>query len=139
MIITRATEYAVRAILHMAKQPKGEIVYKKDICTAQDVTPAFLTKILQPLIKSGIVASQRGVGGGFYLAKDPAEITLFDIIASQEGPLYINQCLIEEDGCDRQATCPVHGVWGEIRGSFSTILRQYTFAELLRREDAGEF
>lgn len=139
MIITRATEYAVRAVLHMAKQPRGEIVYKKDICSAQDVTPAFLTKILQPLIKSGIVASQRGVGGGFYLAKDPAEINLFDIISSQEGPLYINQCLIEEESCARQGACPVHGVWNEIRGNFSATLKKYTFAELLRREKAGEF
>ena len=139
MIITRATEYAVRAILHMAKQPRGEVVYKKDICAAEDVTPAFLTKILQPLIKCGIVASQRGVGGGFYLAKDPAEITLFDIIASQEGPLYINQCLIEDGSCERQTFCPVHGVWAEIRENFSTILRNYTFAELIRREESGKF
>lgn len=139
MIITRATEYAVRAILHMAKQPPGEVVYKRDICADQDVTPAFLTKILQPLIKSGIVASQRGVGGGFYLAKDPAEITLFDIISSQEGPLYLNQCLIEDDACERQTACPVHGVWKEIRKDFTTILKQHTFAELLRREEAGEF
>lgn len=139
MIITRATEYAVRAILHMAKQPRGEVVYKKDICAEQDVTPAFLTKILQPLIKSGVVASQRGVGGGFYLAKDPAEITLFDIISSQEGPLYINQCLIEDDACLRQPTCPVHGVWSEIRVNFSATLRQYTVAELLRRDAAGGF
>jgi len=139
VIITRATEYAVRAVLHLAKQPKGEVVYKKDICAAQDVTPAFLTKILQPLIKSGIVASQRGVGGGFYLVKDPSEITLFDIIASQEGPLYINQCLIDKDACARHTSCPVHGVWAEIRENFSSILRNYTFAELIRREEAGEF
>jgi len=91
LIITRATEYAIRAILFMSRQPAGEIVYKKDICKAQEITPAFLTKILQPLIKDGIVGSQRGVGGGFYLAKEPAEITLLDIIKSQEGPVYLNQ------------------------------------------------
>lgn len=139
MIITRATEYAVRAVLHMAKQPAGEIVYKRDICATQDLTPAFLTKILQPLIKVGIVASQRGVGGGFYLAKKPGEITLYDIVSSQEGPLYINLCLVEKDSCNRQPTCPVHGVWNEIRDDFSTILKRYTFADLIRREEAGEF
>ena len=73
LIITRATEYAIRAILYMSRRPAGEIVYKKDICKAQEITPAFLTKILQPLIKDGIVGSQRGVGGGFYLAKEPAD------------------------------------------------------------------
>ena len=69
----------------------------------------------------------------------PSEITLFDIIASQEGPLYINQCLIDEDACARHTSCPVHGVWAEIRENFSSILRNYTFAELIRREEAGEF
>ena len=111
MIITRATEYAIRAILYMSRQPAGEIIYKKDICKAQEITPAFLTKILQPLIKDGIVGSQRGVGGGFYLAKEPAEITLLDIIKSQEGPVYLNQCLIEKGSCEREFFCPVHGAW----------------------------
>jgi len=83
VIITRATEYAIRAVLYMACQPQGEIVLKKDICRVQEITPAFLTKILQPLIKAGIVGSQRGVGGGFFLAKTPADITLFDIVKTQ--------------------------------------------------------
>jgi len=130
LIITRATEYAIRAILHMSRQPAGEIVYKKDICKVQDITPAFLTKILQPLIKDGIVGSQRGVGGGFYLAKAPAEITLLDIISSQEGPVYLNQCMIEGDACEREFFCPVHGAWAEIRKEFMATLSRYDFASL---------
>ena len=134
MIITRATEYAIRAILHMSRQPAGEVVYKKDICKAQDITPAFLTKILQPLIKDGIVGSQRGVGGGFYLAKTPAEITLFDIISSQEGPVYLNQCMIEGDACEREFFCPVHGAWAEIRKEFMATLSRYDFASLAAKK-----
>jgi len=134
LIITRATEYAIRAILYMSRQPAGEIVYKKDICKAQEITPAFLTKILQPLIKDGIVGSQRGVGGGFYLAKEPAEITLLDIIKSQEGPVYLNQCLIEEGACEREFFCPVHGAWAEIRGDFMKTLSRYDFASLASRQ-----
>lgn len=134
MIITRATEYAIRAILYMSRQPAGEIIYKKDICKAQEITPAFLTKILQPLIKDGIVGSQRGVGGGFYLAKEPAEITLLDIIKSQEGPVYLNQCLIEENTCEREFFCPVHGAWAEIREDFMKTLSRYDFAGLAARQ-----
>ena len=135
MIITRATEYAIRAILYMSRQPVGEIVYKKDICKTQDITPAFLTKILQPLIKDGIVGSQRGVGGGFYLAKEPAEITLLDIIKSQEGPVYLNQCMIEEGACEREFFCPVHGAWAEIRKDFMKTLSRYDFAGLATRQE----
>lgn len=134
MIITRATEYAIRAILYMSRQPAGEIIYKKDICKEQDITPAFLTKIFQPLIKDGIVGSQRGVGGGFYLAKAPAEITLLDIIRSQEGPVFLNQCLIEEGSCEREFFCPVHGAWAQIREEFMATLSRYDFASLAAKQ-----
>jgi len=134
LIITRATEYAIRAVLYMASQPQGEIILKKDICRAQDITPAFLTKILQPLIKAGIVGSQRGVGGGFFLAKSAAEITLFDVVKSQEGPLYLNQCLIEGNDCSREFFCPVHGTWQEIRDEFMATLSRYNFAGLAARQ-----
>lgn len=135
MLITRATEYAIRAVLFLAKQPRGQIVLKKDICVTQGVTPAFLTKILQPLIKDGIVGSQRGVGGGFYLVRDPAEITLLDIIRAQEGPIYLNQCLTGEGACERDLFCPVHGAWGQIRESLTANLSSYTFAGLIQREE----
>jgi len=135
LIITRATEYAIRAILYMSRQPVGEIIYKKDICKAQDITPAFLTKIFQPLIKEGIVGSQRGVGGGFYLAKTPAEITLLDIINSQEGPVYLNQCLVAEGTCEREFFCPIHGAWAEIRKEFMTTLSRYDFASLAVKQN----
>lgn len=130
MIITRATEYAIRAVLHMSRQPHGQIVYKKDICKEQEITPAFLTKILQPLIKAGIVGSQRGVGGGFFLARDPAQITLLDVLKAEEGPVYLNQCLVREGNCNREFFCPVHGAWHEIREEFMAILARYDFARL---------
>lgn len=135
MLITRATEYAIRAVLYLAKQPPGEIVLKKDICRTQDITPAFLTKILQPLIKAGLVGSQRGVGGGFYLAREPAEITLLDVVEAEEGPVYLNQCLIEEGACERDLFCPAHGAWRHIRGEMTRILGDYTFARLSEIEE----
>lgn len=137
MIITRATEYAIRAVLFMANQPRGEIVLKKDICREQDITPAFLTKILQPLIKQGIVGSHRGVGGGFYLMKDPAEITLLDVIRTEEGPLYLNLCVADKAHCERESSCPVNRVWHEARGQLLEVLDRYTFAQLCRMGSCG--
>lgn len=134
MLITRATEYAIRAVLFLAKQPRGEIVFKKDICRTQNITPAFLTKIFQPLIKAGIVGSQRGVGGGFFLLKDPEDVTLLEVVQAQEGPLYLNQCLTREGACERDVFCPVHGAWREIRAELMSTLSRYTFAHLIREE-----
>jgi len=137
MLITRATEYAIRALLYLSKQPKGEIVLKKDICASQDITPAFLTKILQPLIKQGIVGSQRGVGGGFYLIRDPGEVTLLDVLMAEEGPLYLNHCIAQKGTCERDIFCPVHGAWHEIRSELMDTLRKYSFSDLMRREEVN--
>lgn len=134
VLITRATEYAIRALLYLAKSPKGDIVLKKDICREQDITPAFLTKILQPLIKAGVVGSQRGVGGGFYLLKDPCEVSLLDILEAQEGPLALNQCLEKANSCDRQHTCGVHDAWKEIRDEVCVVLKRFDFARLVEAE-----
>lgn len=135
MVITRATEYAIRAVLYLAKQPRGEIVFKKDICQTQDITPAFLTKILQPLIKVGIVGSQRGVGGGFYLLKDPAEVTLLEVVRAEEGPLYLNHCLERQGICEKDLFCPVHGAWKEVRQELLKTLGNYSFARLIMQEE----
>jgi Rrf2 family protein len=94
-----------------------------------------LTKILQPLIKSGIVGSQRGVGGGFFLEKDPTEVTLLDVVKAEEGPLYLNQCLTHEGACERDLFCPVHGAWSEVRAEMLAILGRYTFAQLVHQEE----
>lgn len=134
MIITRATEYAIRAVLYLAQQPPGNIVLKKDICHAQQITPAFLTKILQPLIHAGLIGSQRGVGGGFYLVADPADITLYHVYSLVEDDLHLNICLDNNHGCPRQAYCPVHDVWQEVRQQLQETLQSYTFAHLAARE-----
>jgi Rrf2 family protein len=112
-------------------------VYKKDICSHQHITPAFLTKILQPLIKEGIVGSQRGVGGGFFLRKDPDEVSLLDVVVAQEGPLYLNDCLSDGESCDREVFRPVHGAWKEVRQDMMATLKRYSFAQLVQMEKAN--
>ncbi len=134
MVITRATEYAVRTVIYLAQQPKDDIVLKKDICKTQEVTPAFLTKILQPLIKAGIVTSQRGVGGGFLLAKDPDEITMLDIFQAEEGQLKLNHCIVDHDFCHRDAYCSAHEVWHKAQNSMTEVLSSFSISDLVRRE-----
>lgn len=131
MVITRATEYAIRTVVYLAQQPKNEIVLKKDICRTQHVTPAFLTKILQPLIKNGIVSSQRGVGGGFHLARAAEQITILDIYQAQEGDLKLNHCLTDAEFCDRDVFCGAHEVWERAQQVLSSVLCQYSIADVV--------
>jgi len=135
VVITRATEYAIRTIIYLAQQPRNQVVLKKDICRTQGVSPAFLTKILQPMIKSGLVSSQRGVGGGFLLAKDPQHITLLDIFQTQEGDLKLNHCLIDSEFCSRDIFCAAHEVWEEAQQELANVLLRYSIADIVRRQE----
>ena len=125
MIITRATEYSIRAVLHLAERYPAEVVSKQEICDAEGVTPAFLTKILQPLIRSGMVRSKRGV----------------DVMQAVEEPLTLNLCLLEGHQCERECTCPVHRMWAEAREKIEGVFGGKSLSELVaergRREQAA--
>ena len=131
MIITRATEYSIRAALYLAERYPAPVVSKQEICEAEGITPAFLTKILQPLIHEGIVRSKRGVSGGFALARDPTRLTLLDIMEAAEEPMLLNVCLLENHPCERECTCPVHELWAEAREQLAEIFSRKSLAELV--------
>ena len=130
MIITRATEYSIRAVIHMARKHPAAVVSKQEICEAEGVTPAFLTKILQPLIRSGLVRSKRGVAGGFALARDPEEITILQVMRAVDEPLALNVCLLEGHACERQESCPIHELWAEAKRNLEEVFSRQSVAEL---------
>jgi Rrf2 family protein len=131
MVISQASECGVKAMLYMAGFPRNQVISKRDICKTQEITPAFLIKIMQPLRDAGLVISYRGVDGGFTLAKPPKSISLWDIICAIEGPVHLNKCMISEGHCSRDALCKVHQVWHKAKAELKHILSQARLAELL--------
>jgi len=133
MVISRATEYAVRALLYVAGFPSDQIISKRDICRTQEITAAFLIKIMQPLREAGFVKSFRGAAGGFSLAKPAEEISLWDIVCVIEGPIHLNKCLISEGNCLRDCVCTVHQVWHKVRADLEHTLSEATLASLVQK------
>lgn len=133
MNITQATDYAFRAVLFLASQPAGEMVEAQSIAWQQVVPMRFLLKIMPSLIKAGIVKSQRGVGGGYALARSPEEISLLDVLVAIEGPIFLNRCLIEESNCSRQAAseCLVHQALADIQERLENDFDSYSLADLM--------
>jgi DNA-binding IscR family transcriptional regulator len=99
------------------------------------VTDANGATSFKTFSKGGIVGSQRGVGGGFFLLKDPEEITLLDVVMAEEGPLHLNHCIAQAGICVKDVFCPVHGAWHQIRKDFMATLSRYSFADLARQEE----
>jgi Rrf2 family protein len=134
MGINRATEYSIRALIYMAMNSNVEVITKEELCKTQDVTPGFLTKIMQPLIKSGIVKSFRGAKGGFQLAVSPRNITLYEIITGIDDVLFLNDCLVHDGACERDQRCFMHTIWDEAMGGVKDTLQKYTLAEVARQQ-----
>jgi Rrf2 family protein len=133
MNINQATDYGFRAVLFLAQQSNGEVVEAQAIANSQVVPMRFLLKIMPSLIKAGIVRSQRGVGGGYALARRPEDITLLDVLVAIEGPIYLNRCLMDEDLCSKQGppTCQVHQALADIQKRLSNDFNSYNFGDLM--------
>lgn len=133
MYLNQATDYAFRAILHLAEQTKGKVVDAQSIAKKEHIPMRFLLKIMPSLIKAGIIGSQRGVGGGYYLAKDPAKITFFDVVEAIEGPIAVNRCLLDPGFCTKNGAphCKVHLALADVQAKLVAELRSHNFRDLL--------
>ena len=133
MQITRAADYGMRGMMYLAALPDGKDAYVAQIARKCDIPPSFLAKIFQTLSKAGLVRSQRGARGGFILARPPEKITLLNIIEGIEGPLCLNLCLIDGNGCPRHNNCPAHKVFKEAQSRLIEVLDKYSLKDLVRK------
>ena len=137
--LTRAGDYAARAVLHLASLEENQIADRESVSKAQEIPLSFLSKILQQLTSSGLIRSYKGSAGGFCLARPAEKITFLDVILAVEGPLALNQCLIEPTPCDRTQKCPIHPVWKRAQNKLEEALDSITFAEIvLDNNNLGE-
>lgn len=105
-LMTRNTDYAVRAVCYMAARPQL-VVSVTELVKELRIPKPFLRKILQLLTKSGITESYRGLSGGFRLAVKPEKMYLSDIINVFQEEFMFNECFLGNDICPNRRTCPL--------------------------------
>ena len=115
MRLSTQSRYGVRAVFDIAYFSKGRDTQVRDISKRQDVSPRYLEQIFQKLRKGGIVGSRRGPSGGYFLIREPGEITVGEIVRVTERYLDPVACLEDKDGnrCDRAGHCVTQAVWCE--------------------------
>ncbi len=133
MQITRAADYAVRVMIHLAGLPSGSNARRPDIAKATDVPESFLSKVMQQLVQAGMIASQRGSGGGFRLAVPSHAISLLEVLEAVEGPTRLNACLDPGLSCGRKGWCAAHIVWVDAQAALTRVLGSTSIARLARQ------
>ena len=130
MRVTASVDYAVRAVLELAVRPAGERVKGEVIAQSQGISFRFVERLLADLRRAGIVASQRGQDGGYWLARPAAEITVADVIRAVEGPLADVHGTPPEDVDYPHPAGVLRELWVATRSTLRSVLEEVSFADL---------
>jgi len=137
-MITRTALHSIRALVCLARQPKGSYAGASALARAIDAPPNYLGKLLQTLGRAGLVESRKGLRGGFRLARDPARITLFEIIEPIEHVSRWEGCFLGGAPCSDKDPCGMNERWGTLRDAYLELLAETTVAELAKNESGPD-
>ena len=139
MRFSKRSEYALRALLELTNRYDREVVPRAQLSESLQIPAGFLEGILLTLKHAGIVASRRGIDGGFKLLKPPSSITLGQIIRILDGPLAPISCVsqIAYQKCDdcpyrMKEVCPIQSVMLEVRNAIAGVLDHYSLEDFAR-------
>ena len=135
MRVTAKVDYAVRAAMVLSRAAEGEggPVKGERIGTEQGIPVKYLENILSELRQGGLVRSQRGADGGYWLAKTPDAITIADIIRAVEGPLATVRGERAEHLDYGEGTGALQDMWVAVRASLRSVLEQVTLADVTNK------
>ncbi|MBA7560427.1 Rrf2 family transcriptional regulator [Candidatus Atribacteria bacterium 1244-E10-H5-B2] len=132
-LITRNTDYAVRALCFIAEQ-KQEVISAGQLVKSLEIPRPFLRKILQSLNKKGLLNSSKGKGGGFTLALPPEKISLMDVMKIFQGPIRLNECKFKKSDCPYIDDCLLKKKIDEIEKEVIAKLKTITIASIIKKE-----
>jgi Rrf2 family protein len=129
-MISQTAEYALRAMVYLAMKTAGSAATGTEIAEITLVPPGYLSKIMNQLAKAKLVRSQRGVGGGFVLSRDPAAISILDVVNAVDPIEKLTSCPlgIKSHGIN---LCPLHKRLSEATGHLEAAFAASTLSELV--------
>jgi Rrf2 family protein len=133
MQLTRAADYAVRAMVHLATLPPEKRAFLPDLAKATSAPESFLSKVMQTLSHAGLISSRRGKLGGFAILPRGCEATMREVIEAIDGPICLNVCLNGSKECERKSWCPAHPVWARAQRAMIDVLMSVTVAAMALR------
>ena len=135
MKVSTRGDYASRALVSLALHPDTAPTSVRDLAERTGLPQPYLEQILLALKGAGLVRSKRGVGGGYVLARDPAEITLGQIVSAVDGPIVAGDFgePHTNGACDHEGQCVLLGVWAEVGQHMRSHLDSFTLADMVRQ------
>jgi Rrf2 family protein len=134
--LTKKADYGLMAMRHLAEHAHEGARSAKDVADAYGIPQEALAKILQRLVKAGLLRSQHGTNGGYTLARDAGMITAFEVIRAIDGPLFITSCVTVRGECDQVDRCNIREPLRRVNHSIEEVLRRITISDM--KEELAE-
>jgi Rrf2 family protein len=137
--LSKKADYALMAMKHLALRSDSRGQWSRasqasssarEIAEQYDIPIELLAKVLQRLVRRGLLASQQGTRGGYQLARMPGQISVADVIQAVDGPVTVTACSTEEGTCEQFAKCNVRDPLWRVRERILSALGECTIAEL---------
>ena len=133
MYLSRPAEYALRAMIYLARLKSDKRIRTRDLAEVISVPLPFLSKVMGRLTAAGILEGQKGHKGGFILARPPAEIRFIDVLRAVDFEPTADHCLFGFEKCDAQHPCPLHPEWSILKEFIEQWARSHTLADSMER------
>jgi len=139
MNFNKSTRYALYAALEMAQVEEQGQVTVAQVAQRYRIPETALAKVLQRLVRSGLAAGTRGVGGGYRLVKDPSRITVLDVVSIFEPPRPLRQCLVQDQPgkpCADFSSCRLRKLFDEVDETARSTFASVTLDTLVGKRSA---
>lgn len=142
-MITKKTKYGVKALIYLGRRYQTGPIGSSQVAIDLNIPQKFLEAILLELRKIGVLSSKKGSGGGYYLIKPPAEVSLEDLIRHLNGPISLLPCVSLRfyekcEECMSEDECSMNRVMIEVRDKTLEIFRSKSLQDLMDMEGAAE-
>jgi len=129
MKLSTQADFAVRAVVELARHEPGAVLHTADIAAAQGIPQPRLAKVVQELARADLVRTQRGQLGGVMLARPAERITVREVYEAVEGPILLCRCRQRVEPCG-EGQCDTHEFWNGVERLLMEEMQTMTFAAL---------
>src|ERR1700736_1303959 len=136
--LTKKADYGLMAMKHLAGRAPHGACSAKDVAEAYGIPQEALAKILQRLVKAGLLHSQHGMNGGYTLARDPGTISAFEVIRAIDGPLFITSCITVRGECDQTDRCTIREPLRKVNESIEAVLKRIKISHMTEEPETVE-
>ncbi|UCD43194.1 MAG: Rrf2 family transcriptional regulator [Chloroflexota bacterium] len=137
MQITRQADYAMRAVAYLANLGPEKRAATSQIAEEQQIPPSFLAKIVSQLSVAGLLQTSRGARGGVSLARTPEEISFLEVVEAIDGPILINECVVDSGACTFGDSCQLRPVFCDAQADLVNRLESTSFLTVVETNGRG--